>query len=116
MEELKKKGGKLLLVCDETLNIPENSTKKRSQNTPETKKKLTYISCGRIINAMARFLTKTFSNCNQIVSSFLKNFDRVWKHLISVRTFLRINKKTEKNKKIYMLDSEDGIQQKKETC
>ena len=35
-----------------------------------------------------RFLPKTFSNCNQLVASFLKHFDHiVWKELISVKTF-----------------------------
>jgi hypothetical protein len=56
---------------------------------------------------MIRLLPKTFSNCNQVVSSILKNFDRVlWKDLMSdmryyaVKHFFRINKqkkKTEKN-------------------
>ena len=33
---------------------------------------------------MIRFLSKTFSKCYQFVSSSLKNFDGVWKDIISV--------------------------------
>ena len=45
-----------------------------------------------------RFLPKTFSNCNQLVASFLKHFDHiVWKELISVKTFFSY--KTTKQRK-----------------
>ena len=58
---------------------------------------------------MVRLLPKTFSNCNQFVSCFLKLFDRVWKDFMSVKkTYFFVSNDNNKKEtaRIYTLDSE----------
>ena len=68
--------------------------KKKSKNTPLN----TYISCGRRTLAMIRLLSRTFSNRNQIVTSFLKLLDRMWEDLMSVKTFFSVSNNSRKKK------------------
>jgi hypothetical protein len=49
-----------------------------------------------IINAEVRIFPKTSSNYNQLVSSCLKNFDRVWKDLMSVKQKRKPNERFRK--------------------
>jgi hypothetical protein len=98
-----EKGGerpvKLLLVCNETLNNAKYPTKLKLKNTFLKNKDLTYIFCGWSTLAMVRLFPKSFSNCNQVVSCFLKNFDRVWKDLMPVKMFLSYQQTTKKKEK-----------------
>ena len=57
---------------------------------------------------MIRLLSKTFSNRNQIVTCFLKCFDRIWKDFMSKKNIVSNNNK-KKGKKIYTLVSENDI-------
>ena len=55
---------------------------------------------------MIRLLSKAFSNRNQIVTSFLKLFDRIWKDFMSKKNQTTKKKKRER---IYTLVSENDI-------
>ena len=59
---------------------------------------------------MIRLLSKTFSNRNQIVTCFLKLFDRIWKDFMSVKKSYQTTKQKErKQKENYTLVPENDI-------
>ena len=86
---------------------------KKSKNMPLKRRRNTYISCGRRSLAMIRLLSKTFSNRNQIVTCFLKLFDRIWKDFVSKKHFFFVsnnNQKRKNGKKMnYTLVSENDM-------
>jgi hypothetical protein len=59
---------------------------------------------------MVRLLPKTFSNCNQVVSSILKNFDKVLPlAYYAIKHLFRIKQKKKTEKKNYTPVSVNNI-------
>ena len=87
------------------LTMPSRLPRK-SQKYADKKRLNTYIWLGRRTHAKVGLLPKTFSNRNQLVSSFLKNFDRVWKDIMSKK---HIFLSTTKKKKPELKDLHGGL-------